>query len=297
MQAQADLLQVPVDVFHSPHATALGIAALVAFIWVERNAESPMLPLEIFRSRQFSAANVLTFVVYGALGGVFFLLVAVLQTSLGYTPLAAGAASLPITALMLALSSRAGGWAQRVGPRKPLTLGPVLIAAGMLMMSQIDPGDSYLGTILPAVIVFGLGLSATVAPITATALAAADARHSGVASGVNNAVSRTAQLAAVAILPVLAGISGSDFQKPIALADGFHTAMLVTAAAAAAGAVLAWFTISDDVLARGAEAEAEPGEHCTYCAVAGTPLRERPEATPTEAPAAAEPAAASASGR
>src|SRR4029077_9993534 len=102
-------------------AAGLGAAALGAFIAVERRAECPMLPLEIFRSRQFTAANVLTFVVYGALGGVFFLLVAVLQTTLGYTPLAAGAASLPITALMLALSARAGALAQRIGPRRPLT--------------------------------------------------------------------------------------------------------------------------------------------------------------------------------
>jgi EmrB/QacA subfamily drug resistance transporter len=278
-------------------ATALGALALLAFVAVERRVESPMLPLSIFSSRQFTVANVLTFVVYGALGGVFFLLVAVLQTSLGYTPLAAGAASLPITALMLALSSRAGGWAQRIGPRKPLTLGPLLIAAGMLMMSRIGPGDTYLGTILPAVIVFGLGLSATVAPITATALAAADARHSGVASGVNNAVSRTAQLAAVAVLPVVAGISGADFQRPDAIADGFQIAMYVTAATAIAGAVIAWTMISDDVLERAAVPEGEPDEHCTYCAVAGTPLRERPGEAPASAPRHAEPEPAAASGR
>lgn len=267
-------------------AAGLGAAALAAFIVVERRAESPMLPLEIFRSRQFTAANVLTFVVYGALGGVFFLLVAVLQTTLGYTPLAAGAASLPITVLMLVLSSRAGAWAQAHGPRRPLTLGPILIAVAMLMMSRIGPGSTYLGTILPAVIVFGLGLSATVAPITATALAAADARHSGIASGVNNAVSRTAQLAAVAILPLVAGISGSDFSDPVAMSDGFQIAMYVTAGASLVGALIAWLTISDDVLEREPEHVHEPGEHCTYCAVAGTPLRE-----------STEPVAASASAR
>jgi EmrB/QacA subfamily drug resistance transporter len=252
-----------------------GAAALAAFVALERRRESPMLPLEIFRSHQFTAVNVLTFAVYGALGGVFFLLVAVLQTTLGYTPLAAGASSLPITVLMLLLSARAGAWAQRIGPRVPLTIGPVLIAAGMLMLAQIDSSSTYLGTILPAVIVFGLGLSATVAPITATALAAADVRHSGVASGVNNAVSRTAQLAAVAILPVAAGITGSDFQRATAMADGFHVAMLITAATALAGALVAWTTVSNDVLAReGAPGEDhEAREPCTHCAVAGTPLR------------------------
>ena len=260
-----------------------GALALWAFIAVERRAESPMLPLEIFRSRQFTGANVLTFVVYGALGGVFFLLVAVLQTTLGYTPLAAGASTLPITALMLVLSSRAGAWAQRIGPRIPLTIGPVLIGVGMLMLSRIDSGSTYLGTVLPAVIVFGLGLSATVAPITATALAAADARHSGVASGVNNAVSRTAQLAAVAILPVAAGISGEDFQRPTAMADGFQIAMWISAAIAFLGAAIAWATISDEVLARDVAPgeDQPPREHCSHCAVAGTPLREHAEPQPT----------------
>jgi EmrB/QacA subfamily drug resistance transporter len=273
-------------------AAAVGALALAAFVAAERRAEAPMLPLSIFVSRQFTAANILTFVVYGALGGVFFLLVAVLQASLGYTPLAAGAASLPITALMLVLSSRAGAWAERRGPRLPLTIGPALIAVGMLMLARIDPGSSYVGTVLPAVIVFGLGLSATVAPITATALAAADARHSGVASGVNNAVARTAQLAAVAILPLAAGISGSDFERAIPMADGFHIAMLITAAAALGGAALAWATISNDVLAR--DAETERREHCTHCAVAGTPLRESREVDGASRREASEPARASA---
>jgi EmrB/QacA subfamily drug resistance transporter len=229
-------------------AAVLGTASLLGFVAVERRVARPILPLAIFRSRRFSAANALTFIVYAALAGVSFLLVAVLQTSLGYTPLAAGAAALlPATALMLALSPRAGAWAQRIGPRRPLTLGPLLIAAGMLLMSRIGPGAGYLETVLPAVIVFGLGLSATVAPITATVLAAAPTRHSGIASGVNNAVARTAQLAAVAVLPLIAGISGADFQRPAALADGFQIAMYATAALAAAGAALAWWTLGDDV--------------------------------------------------
>jgi EmrB/QacA subfamily drug resistance transporter len=270
-------------------AAAVGALALAAFVAVEHRAEMPMLPLSIFASRQFTAANILTFIVYGALGGVFFLLVATLQVTLGYTPLEAGASSLPITVLMLALSSRAGAWAERNGPRLPLTIGPALIAAGMLMLGRIDADSTYLGTVLPALIVFGLGLSATVAPITATALAAADARHSGVASGVNNAVARTAQLAAVAVLPLAAGITGSDFQHATALADGFRIAMMISAAAALSGSVLAWATISNDVLARGGGPGQEQGEHCTHCAVAGTPLRERRDRQPSTdgAPAAA----------
>ncbi len=252
-------------------AGALGLIAIIGFVRTERHVESPMLPLDIFRSRQFSAANLVTFVVYGALGGVFFLFVVFLQTSLGYSPTAAGAASLPITALMLTLSARSGALASRIGPRRQLSAGPLIIALAMVMMSTINEGDSYLGAVLPAMVVFGLGLACTVAPITATAMASAPARHSGIASGVNNAVSRTAQLVAVAALPLAAGISGSDYADPHALASGFHTSMLITAAFAAVGGVMAWFLITDDVL--GAEEEEAPEPH-SHCAMAGTPLVE-----------------------
>ena len=229
-------------------AGAGGIAALVAFLLVERRSPNPMVPLDIFNSDQFTAANVLTFVVYAALGGVFFLLVAFLQITLGYSPIEAGAASLPVTALMLALSAPAGALAQRIGPRLPLTAGPFVIALGVLLMAQIDPGDSYLSSVFPAVVVFGLGLTLVVAPITATVLAAAESRHAGIASGINNAVARVAGLLAVAILPLVAGLTGDSFYDPVAMADGFQTAMLVCAALSAAGGVLAWMTISDEIL-------------------------------------------------
>jgi len=232
-----------------------GVAAIVAFFWMERRAAMPMLPLEIFRSRQFSAANAVTFVVYAALGGFFFLLVAFLQISMGYTPIEAGAASLPVTLIMLAFSARSGALAQRIGARLPLTLGPLIIAAGLLLMMTIDPGTSYLTGILPAIVVFGAGLTLVVAPVTATVLAAADARHSGIASGVNNAVARVAGLLAVAVLPVAAGITGEGFYDPQKMTDGFHTAMMICAILAAIGGLLAWLTISAEVL----HAEAEPG--------------------------------------
>lgn len=247
-------------------AAIVGVIGLVGFVVVERSIRNPMLPLDIFSSRQFTCANLVTFVVYGALGGVFFLLVVTLQTSLGYSPVAAGAASLPVTALMLALSSRAGALAQRIGPRLPLTVGPLLIAAGMALMTRIGPGGSYLDEVLPAVVVFGLGLSATVAPVTATTLAAAPERHAGVASGINNAVARTAGLLAVALLPPLAGLAGNAFQEPHTLAAGFHTAMLISAGVAALGGLLAFATISNDVLT------AEPEQpHHVHCPVAGPP--------------------------
>ena len=257
---------------------AAGVVGLGGFIVTERRSANPMMPLSIFASRQFAAANLVTFIVYAALGGVFFLLVAFLQISLGYSAIAAGAASLPVTALMLLLSPRAGALAQRIGPRLPLTLGPLLIAAGMLLMTQIDRGDSYTTSVFPAVFVFGLGLALVVAPVTATVLAAADERHSGVASGVNNAVARVAGLIAVAALPLVAGLSGPDFFDPGAMAEGFGIAMVATAALAASGALLAWFTIDAQVLETAPVTPDEPrirARSDRHCAVAGTPLGSR----------------------
>jgi Na+/melibiose symporter-like transporter len=249
-----------------------GVIALVLFVLAERSSPQPMLPLDLFASRQFSAANVVTFVVYGALGGVFFLLVAFLQISLGYSPIAAGAASLPITVLMLLFSARSGALAQRIGPRIPLTLGPIIIAGGMLLMTRINPGDGYLSTVLPAVLVFGAGLTLVVSPVTATVLAAADERHSGIASGVNNAVSRVAGLLAVAVLPLIAGLTGQRFYHKATMTHGFHVAMIATAALAVAGGVIAWLTISEDVLSSEPERRGEePVEVSTdfSCAVSG----------------------------
>jgi EmrB/QacA subfamily drug resistance transporter len=258
-----------------------GVVALVAFLLVEKTSPNPMMPLGIFASRQFSAANLVTFAVYAALGGVFFLLVSFLQISLGYSPIAAGAASRPVTALMLRFSARAGALAQRIGARIPLTIGPLVIAAGLLLMTRIEPGDSYVSSVLPAVIVFGAGLTLVVAPVTATVLAAADARHSGIASGINNAVSRVAGLLAVAVLPLIAGLTGDAFYNPSAMTDGFHTGMLACAGLSVVGGVLAWLTISDDVL----EAEPQPEGGTPdrlgndyMCPVSGAPLRPAREA-------------------
>jgi EmrB/QacA subfamily drug resistance transporter len=258
-----------------------GLLALAAFFAGERRSPNPMLPLEIFRSRQFSAANGVTFVVYAALGGFFFLLVSFLQISMGYTPIEAGAASLPVTLLMLLFSARSGALAQRIGARLPLTIGPLVIALGLLMMTQINPGDSYVTAILPAVIVFGVGLTLVVAPVTATVLAAADMRHSGIASGVNNAVARVAGLLAVAVLPVVAGLTGDSFYNPSKMTHGFHVGMVVCAVLAAGGGILAWLTIESTVL----HAEPEPGGDTPErlaedfsCGVGGPPLRPGREA-------------------
>ena len=186
-----------------------------------------------------------------------------------------------MTVLMLLFSARSGALAQRIGARIPLTVGPLVIAAGMLLMTRISPGDSYVSSVLPAVIVFGAGLTLVVAPVTATVLAAADSRHSGIASGINNAVSRVAGLLAVAVLPIVAGLTGDAFYDPQAMEDGFHMAMYATAALAALGGVIAWLTIDAEVL----ETEPDPGGETPVrvasdhvCPVSGAPLRPAREA-------------------
>lgn len=218
---------------------AIGVAALAAFIVVEIRTEVPMLPLPIFRSRQFSVSNLLTLVVYAALSGVLFLLVVDLQQVLGYSALAAGASMLPITVLMLLLSARAGQLSQRIGPRLPMTLGPVIMAVGLALMWRIDAASSYVTVILPALVVFSLGLALTVAPLTTTVLGAVDAHQSGIASGVNNAVARVAGLLAVALIPPLAGITGAAYTEPERFSAGFHTAVLIGAGLCLVGAIIA----------------------------------------------------------
>jgi predicted MFS family arabinose efflux permease len=226
---------------------ALGIMALTAFIWQEQRRPDPLLPFEIFRSRQFSAANAVTFVIYAGLGGFFFLFVSFLQVSLGYSAVEAGAASLPVTALMLAFSAWSGGLVERIGARVPLAVGSLVIAAALLAMTTVSAGDAYLTGVLPPIVLFGAGLTLVVAPGTAVALDAAALTRAGIASGVNNAVARVAALLAVAGLPVLVGISGHGFYEPEKMASGFHVAMAICAALAAAGGVLAWFTIAGKI--------------------------------------------------
>ncbi|MDQ3766804.1 MAG: MFS transporter [Actinomycetota bacterium] len=264
------LIEAPGRGLGSPEvllAAATGVAGLVVFTWVEMRGRHPMVPFDIFSSHQFTSANLVTFVVYGAFGSFSFLLMVQLQQVLGYSPLGAGMAGLPITLLLLVLSAPAGDLAQRIGPRLPMAAGPIVMAAGLVLTSNLAAGNAYLTGVFPSVVVFGLGLSLTVAPLTATVLASTDDRHAGVASGINNAVARVAGLVAVAALPVAAGLSGADYANPLAFAQGFRVAMLLSAAVAFAGGVLAWFTIRNDVLPERAPARRH------HCAVDGTPLQ------------------------
>jgi EmrB/QacA subfamily drug resistance transporter len=248
----------------------VGLALLGLFIWIEDKEPQPMLPLGVFRSRQFSAANAVTFIVYGALGGLLFLVPVVLQVAHGYSPIEAGTSLLPITFIMLGLSSRSGALAARIGPRLQMTTGPLVIAASFLLFTRLGSSGNYLTAVLPAVLVFGLGIAINVAPLTATAMSSAPAEHAGVASAVNNDVARAASLIAVAVLPALAGITGNSYLHPAALAHGFKMAAVIAAVFCAAGGVLAGFTIRNPRR----EKTAEPGEpSCFHCALEATPVQ------------------------
>jgi Na+/melibiose symporter-like transporter len=245
----------------------VGVLALVAFLVVEARVRAPMLPLELFRSRQFSGANATTLAVYAALGGVTFLLVLHLQLVLGYSALESGAALLPITVLLLVLSARAGAMAQRLGPRLPMTAGPLVVALSLLLLAGVGAGDPYATGVLPALFLLGLGLALTVAPLTAAVLAAVEERHVGVGSGVNNAVARVAALLAVALLPVLVDLdlAGDDAD---AFTAGFERAMRLSAALCVVGAGLAFATIRRAAPVR-ATTQASTDQPCHDPAVRG----------------------------
>ncbi|MCR5978362.1 DHA2 family efflux MFS transporter permease subunit [Gordonia jinghuaiqii] len=222
-------------------AGVAGVTALVGFVLIESRVRAPLLPLRLFRSSQFTGANLTTLLVYAALGGALFLLALQLQQSLGYSAFEAGAAMFPSTFVMLFGSPIMGKLAQRTGPRLPMTVGPLIAAGGFTLMSRVEPGVGYLGVVLPGVLLFGVGMSITVAPLTAAALAAVDDALAGTASGVNNAVARVAGLLAVAVLPAVAGV---DVGPGEPLGDGFRTAMYICAGCCAVGGLVAASTIS-----------------------------------------------------
>ena len=209
-------------------ALIAGTVLLAVFILRERRASSPLLSLSLFSSLQFSAANVLTFIVYGALGGALFLLPLQLEQVSGYTPLQAGISLLPVTVIMLLLSARSGALAAKIGPRLHMTVGPVVIGIGLFLFARIGSSGNYLTEVLPAVAVFGFGLAINVAPLTSTVLAAAPAENAGMASAVNNDVARAAQLIAVAVLPAAAGLTGSSYLHPEEFSAGFRTAVFIS---------------------------------------------------------------------
>jgi EmrB/QacA subfamily drug resistance transporter len=262
-----------------------GGVLLIAFLINEARARDPLLPLSIFRSPVFAGANEATFAIYAALGTVLFLGVLQLQQVLHYSPLEAGVAFLPLTLILMALSSRSGKLATMIGPRVPMTVGPVVAAIGMALFARVVAGASYAESVLPAVIVLGLGMTLTVPALTTTALGAVDSERAGVASAVNNDVARLASLAAVAIIPALAGIStaGSSLNAST-FSSGYQVAMLICAGLCASAGLISFVTIR------------EPRRPCVpspgfACLLSGPPVEE-PRWSPQPAKLKTIPAAA-----
>jgi EmrB/QacA subfamily drug resistance transporter len=220
---------------------AVGVAALAAFVFYERRIALPLVPLSLFGNRVFSAANGMTFLVYGALAAVFLMLVLQLQVSSGFTPLESGLATLPVTVGLLLLSPRAAAISSRIGPRLPMTIGPLVCAAGVLLIAFVGEGTGYWLGVFPGMVLFALGLATLVSPLTATVLAAAPNRYAGVASGVNNAVARSGSLLAVAAIPALVGLSGDDYRDPVALTEGYRLAQFACAGLLAGGGIISYF--------------------------------------------------------
>lgn len=238
-------------------ALAVGVLAAIGFIVNEARCPHPMMPLELFRSKQFSGANLMTLLVYAALGAVLFFLVLQLQTVSGYPPLQAGMSTLPITAVMLLLSAQGGALAQKIGPRIPMTVGPLLCAGGVVLLSRVDEDPNYISEVGLPLVLFGLGLASLVAPLTATVLAAAPDHQAGIASGINNAIARAGTLLSVAALPLIVGLSGDDYSVPSVFSEGYRSSMLICAGLLVAGGLLAFLTIRNPgrVLATSGAAE------------------------------------------
>ena len=244
---------------------AFAIAAIVAFVWRTLHNDDPLVPPALFRDRTFTVVNLQTVLLYSALGVSFFLVSYELQVATGWSALKAGIALLPATGLMLLLSAASGSLAQRIGPRVQLTVGPLLAATGLLLLTRIGERASWVTDVLPGAIVFGLGLVTFVAPLSATVMAAADPNHVSVASGVNNAIARAANLSALAVVPVVSGLSSAS--QPAQVTHAFRLALIITASVAACAGPLALLGLSPRVRAP-----------CTarrlQCAVDGAPLQD-----------------------
>ncbi len=257
----AALVRAPRDGLTAPvvGAGAVGLLALVAFILLERRVRHPLLPLGLFASRQFSGTNLVTLLVYAALGAWFFLFILMLQNVLDYDALRAGASLLPLNALMLTLSSWTGRLSIRIGARIPMTVGSLVAGAGLLLLARIQEDTAYLTGILPGLLVLGLGLATLVAPLTSAVLGAVPDGEAGVASAVNNAAARLAGLLGTAVLPLAAGLGGREMAEGPMFVAGYGRAMLLSAGLCAAGGTVAWLTVR-----RSAAVAPAPHPHPTH---------------------------------
>jgi len=254
---------------------AVALAAAAAFVVRMRRAGDPLVPPTLFASRAFTVTNLATTSLYAAIGVMFFLVAYELQVGVGWSALAAGTALLPATVLMLLFSAKSGEIGARVGPRGQLTLGPLLLAAGLLLLTRVGPGASWGTDVLPGAVLVGLGLVTFVAPLTATVMGSVSPDHVSVASGVNNAVARTASLAALAVLPVVSGLTAAAGAH--AVTHAYRVALVVAAAVAVPAAPLAFVGL-------GPRARTRPSARHVYCSVDGPPLHPDPARCPGAAP-------------
>jgi EmrB/QacA subfamily drug resistance transporter len=218
-----------------------GVGALALFIFHERRAADPMVELALFARRNFTIGNLATLTMYAGLSILFFFLVIFLQQVASYDAIKAGLSTLPVTVVMFALSRRFGALAGRYGPRLFMGTGPLVGAGGILLLLRAGMHTSYVGDLLPALVIFGVGLSMTVAPLTATVLAGADEQDAGIASAINNAVARVAGLIGIAVIGVVVagGLGGDTFGHSAASVRAFHHAILICAALVASGGIAA----------------------------------------------------------
>jgi EmrB/QacA subfamily drug resistance transporter len=260
-----------------PAVLAAGIVAgvaVIAFVHHIRNTPDPLVPPALFERREFIVTNLATLLLYAPLGVTFFLVAYQLQVAAGWSALAAGTALLPTTVLMLLLSARSGALAQRIGPRLQLTVGPLMLAAGLLLLARIGTSAAWMPDVLPGAILAGLGLVTFVAPLTATVMSSVTADHVSIASGVNNAIARTASLAALAVIPVVTGLTSAT--DPSEVTDAFRASLTIAAVIAAAAGPLCF-------LGLGPRTGSRRSARRLYCAVDGPPLQPDPDRCPVAA--------------
>jgi EmrB/QacA subfamily drug resistance transporter len=234
-------------------AVILAVVSSAAFVITERRARHPMLPPAIFAPAQFRAANAVTFVVNGALGGFAFVFIPALEIVAGYSPVVAGSALVPVTAVTLLLSGTSGRLAQRIGPRPQIVAGCLVCAVASVLAVRIGPQASYWTAVFPLAVLFGLGLASLLPPLTASAMSSAPDAQAGLASGVNNAVARVAGLLWIAALPPITGLTGAAYTDPARFQSSFAQIAWICAAAFTVAAALAAVFITR--LSRPARAE------------------------------------------
>lgn len=253
-------------------AGTMAVVGGAAFVRRMTRAADPLVPPALFRSRDFTVTNLATVLLYAALGVAFFLVAYQLQVAAGWSALDSGIALLPTTIVMLVGSTTSGALAERIGPRLQLTVGPLVAAAGLFLLSGIGPDATWVRDVLPGALLLGLGLVTFVAPLTATVMASVSSDHVNVASGVNNAIARTASLAALSVIPVVSGLTTATDRATVT--DAFGIATAIAAVLAAAAAPLAFVGLRRDV-------RAEPSARRAHCAVDGPPLQVGPGRDPS----------------